>query len=94
MNRTYTSQVIQFKGTKGLRRPNEKQVMLMQTHGFQFNTSEKVGDHWVIEYSRVVTRFETVSKKFLETLGKNFTKIDPKESIMFAPKYKGDSASL
>tara|TARA_R110001583_G_scaffold174017_3_gene328239 strand:+ start:6853 stop:7131 length:279 start_codon:yes stop_codon:yes gene_type:complete len=82
MNRTYTSQVIQFKGTTGIRRPNEQQISLMQMHGFRFNTSEKIGSHWVMEYTRIVTRFESVSKKVLEKLGKNFKEISSKESVL------------
>lgn len=84
MNRTYNSQIIQFNGTTGTRRPNEQQVNLMQMHGFRFNTSEKAGSHWVMEYTRIVTRFETISKSMLEKLGKNFKEISKKESVVFS----------
>lgn len=83
MNRTYTSQIIQFVGTVGTRRPAEQQINLMQMHGFRFNTSEKNGDHWTMEYTRIVTRFETVSKKMVEKLGANFKTINNKDSVVF-----------
>lgn len=83
MNRTLTSQMIQFKGNATARRPNEQQVNLMQMHGFRFHASEKFGDHWTMEYTRIVTRFEAVPRMMLERLGKQFKSVDTKESVVF-----------
>lgn len=96
MNRTYSSQIIQFTGSSARRRPTEQQVNLMQMHGFRLNTSEKIKDRWVIEYTRIVTRAESVSKGMLDKLGANFKNIVEKDSITQSLRNQttGISASL
>jgi len=54
----------------------------MQMHGFRLNTSEKIEDRWVIEYSRIITRAESVPKGMLDKLGGNFRTIVEKDSIV------------
>lgn len=81
IGRKFSTQTIQFTGNRKVRTASSKEVNLMQAHGFRFNTSEKVGDYWVMEYTRIVTSFETVSKALMEKLGKQYALVSNKDAL-------------
>lgn len=81
IGRRFSTQTIQFTGNRKVRTASSKEVNLMQAHGFRFNASEKVGDYWVMEYTRIVTSFETVSKALMEKLGKQYVVVSNKDAL-------------
>jgi hypothetical protein len=80
--RRYTTQTIRFTGNRKQRTAKPEQVNLMRVHGFQFSTSNKEGDVWVMEYSRIATVQEGVSKKLLAKLGDSFSIVKENETLL------------
>jgi len=84
--RNYETQTIQFVGNSKVRTAPQNLVGLMQTHGFRFSTSAQIDGQWVMEYTRIVTRSESMPTKMIEKLGSQFKAIKNMDSVLINSK--------